>query len=277
MLMPWYPYSIDFDHSDKDTSATDNCDHDYLNSISYNDKVCNEKHVCNNDRFLIALYSIFTTTEINTETIISTTSLPESTTSRLISVTKPTPIFNGLTYYTYTNNYDFNQVNPGYDVTTFKNTNYDYTGSVRNPPAFACSDTSCNLPGSGTVVDYTQLTAVMQGYVYAATSGTYTFTTGTSGVFVDNYLGLWLGDKAYSDWTNNNADFAAVRTSSGSVPGTYTTTMVAGELRPITLIFINGGGPASFNFQIITPDGTVHGDTSGFFVQACGSGSAFTP
>lgn len=194
-------------------------------------------------------------------------------------------MFNGLNYYTYENTYEFSQprANIGLDVTQFKNNNYEYTGTVQNPPDFRCSGSIylyCPLPNSENYADYSHITAVMQGYFYAPQTGVYTLTTGYSGIFVDNYLGLWSGDKAYNAWDNNNADFISIRAEedgSDNEPGTFVTTLTAGQLLPITLIFMNGGGGAGFHFEVYTPDESVYDDTSSFFLPPCDNGNPFTP
>lgn len=89
---------------------------------------------------------------------------------------------------------------------------------------------------------------------------------------VDNYIALWTGQDAYNGYNAGNAAFIGIRQNGNSYTGgSYTTTLTAGQLLPVTLLYINGGGIGNFEFSVITPDGINHFDTTGFWVSACSS------
>ena len=112
---------------------------------------------------------------------------------------------------------------------------------------------------------------VFQGYMYAAAGpGSYTISSA-----VDDTGLVWLGpSKAYGTlWDYNNADYVCYYPNSAST----TVELAAGELYPLTIMYGNGGGPGRSDFEITTPDGTVHSDTSTFFVGSCDGAALFEP
>ena len=113
---------------------------------------------------------------------------------------------------------------------------------------------------------------IYQGYLFAASGGgTYTITSPVN--YIDDVGLAWAGVKTLgNDWNYGNADYVAEHPGGGSV----TITLVAGEALPVTFFWANVGGPGQSAFSVITPDGVQHDDTTGFYVQDCGSG-LFTP
>ena len=90
---------------------------------------------------------------------------------------------------------------------------------------------------------------------------------------LDDTGAVWVGLKAYgSNWNYGNADYVAEFPSGGSV----SVTLADGEAVPINIYFENGGGQGDTAYDIVTPDGTTHSDTTPFFVGACG-GVGFDP
>lgn len=96
---------------------------------------------------------------------------------------------------------------------------------------------------------------------------------------MDNYVGLWTGSAAYSNYNNNNYDWVAVRQDHSTIQqgGSSTYHFSQGQLIPVTIIYANGGYGGSFQFEIITPDGTTNSDTSNFWIPACQNGDLFSP
>lgn len=175
----------------------------------------------------------------------------------------------GLNYYAYTNSYNFNLADPGWNVAAFAGTDYFSSGTVTNVNVISTSSSNrCYLPGQSTSIDCSQLTLVMKGYLYAATTGSYTIASDNS---VDNFLGMWANGDA-SNYNNNNAGFISTREGNGPFDNdgaSQTYTLTAGTLMPITIIYMNGGGAGNYNLAITTPDGVTHTDTTSFFYPTC--------
>ncbi|KAH7059052.1 hypothetical protein B0J12DRAFT_772945 [Macrophomina phaseolina] len=127
------------------------------------------------------------------------------------------------------------------------------------------------------------------GYLYARTTGTYTFTAANA----DDIVYLWTGSNAISGYTNSNANFMIYYTQ---VPASYTITLQAGTYTPFRVFWGNEDGPGNFQFTITDPagvpllDGTTSRDivvspcpgapavgTSAFpsLVPQCGSGLSY--
>ncbi|KEQ69416.1 hypothetical protein M436DRAFT_55739, partial [Aureobasidium namibiae CBS 147.97] len=97
--------------------------------------------------------------------------------------------------------------------------------------------------------DYFTLNHV--GYIFAQSSGTYTFTLSEP----DDIALLWLGSKAYSGWTRGNADATAV--IFGSPSASATVNLVQGDYLPFRIVFGQAQGEISFYLSLTAPDGTV--------------------
>lgn len=230
-----------------------------------------------------------TTTSITTYTgsTTVTNTLEPTTVTTTVTVVQPTPqVFGGLKYYERTSPYDFNLANPGEDVATYRppQQNALSTGNIQNLNVVnTYGGSSCQLPGKAGYQDCRQLALVMQGFLFARESGSYTLSIGRNGepsseVTVDNYFGVWSGNSAYQ-YTNDNADFRARRQGSGAsfqqINGAATYNLASGEVKPITAIYLNGGGAGSYQFYLYPPGGSEVTDTSSYFIPACDQGNPF--
>lgn len=105
-----------------------------------------------------------------------------------------------------------------------------------------------------------------QGYIYAPTTGSYTFTLNNN---VDDILDLWTDALADSGWTRANAQIDGWFPQGGT--HSYVAQLTKGTYTPIRLVFGQAGGAAVFSMQVSAPDGTVFlgPDTgaSGYLVQ----------
>jgi len=183
-----------------------------------------------------------------------------------------------MKYFVYPNNYNYLSSNPDFNAQTWQSNNYVAHGTIND----VNSEHTNNYPGS----DYTiylpsgpyatggQVTIVNQGYFHATESGAYTFTTNNT---MDNGMFVWSGQNAYSGYTNQNWDYGAQRLGQPVVtsPGSVTYHLTAGQLWPMTIMFVNGGGPGRAVISVTNPDGITSG-TSGYFLPACDS-STFSP
>jgi len=111
----------------------------------------------------------------------------------------------------------------------------------------------------------------LQGFFIAQETGVYTLSSSAN--YIDNWGYLWTGDAAYSAWDDSNTVFQASRTGDGYYGGATTLVMNAGDAVPITWLWSNGGGTAQSYFAISAPDGSYTTDSTGYFVQACSSGT----
>lgn len=90
-----------------------------------------------------------------------------------------------------------------------------------------------------------------RGYIFAQLTGDYTFTFPQP----DDIVMLWVGEKAYTGWTRDNADAINIVNEGQTV--TFTATFEAGVYYPIRIVFGQAQGPASFSASVSAPDGTV--------------------
>ncbi|KAJ5717487.1 hypothetical protein N7488_003133 [Penicillium malachiteum] len=131
----------------------------------------------------------------------------------------------------------------------------------------------CQLLGQVSATDCGQWTVVFQGFLHATQTGNYTLAPTLS---EDNALFFWLGEKAYSSYTNDNTDGGVSYTQPTGLPHSYAASMVAGEFLPVTFIYANGYGPALNELTITSPNGTTYPDDLNFFVPPCPN-SPFVP
>ena len=112
---------------------------------------------------------------------------------------------------------------------------------------------SISIYGSTQTFSSTYFVLNHRGYIFAAATGTYTFSTSNP----DDIVFLWLGPNAYSGWTGNpsggNDAFRVPYQGYGST--TYN--LVQGQYLPFRIVFGQQGGPVRFTFTITAPDGTV--------------------
>ncbi|PPJ60408.1 hypothetical protein CBER1_08006 [Cercospora berteroae] len=222
-----------------------------------------------------------TTITTTTTSIVSESSTFTTSTSTVL-VIQPTPsTYPGLRTYEYRNNLNFNNPNPGEDVTLYNNRNFLSTGLTPNVNGISSrGGSNCNVPGAG-FKDCTQLSLVYQGFLYAPITGAYTLSVPEGGVAVDNYFGVWSGPTAYASYNNGNANFIARREGDGrggvnQNGGSVQLRLIAGQYFPVTFIFINGGGPGSVEFRVSTPGQPTTASTAGLFIPACIGNNPFS-
>lgn len=190
----------------------------------------------------------------------------------------------GLAYYYFApESYDylpdqsFAKV-PGIVNSLSGNPNYEYSGTIQNLNTInidGTADTSSEftLPNSANTVPGSDFAMIFQGYLFAsAGAGTYTISSQ-----IDDISLAWLGpNKAYgTEWNYDNRDF--LNECCTGIPSTTSVTLAAGEAYPMTLFFGNANGPGSTDFNIITPDGVKHTDTSAFVIGGCDGQALFEP
>ncbi|RYP09503.1 hypothetical protein DL765_008397 [Monosporascus sp. GIB2] len=92
-------------------------------------------------------------------------------------------------------------------------------------------------------------------YFYACEAGTYRITI----PYADDAVYLWTGAKAYSGWTDENADARARYNQPDHIPGraNFNLDIPANTYVPIRFFFGNAQGGGRFSFNVTTPSGQV--------------------
>ncbi len=221
-----------------------------------------------------------TSTVTSTLTITSTTAANgnAATTVTLTSTyTLPSPTSNGLKWYWYENNYSYAYSDPHSDPSLYIQNNFVRTGILQNWNYNSHGSINGVLQGYTGEYEFEQQTLLAQGFFYAKSAGTYTFSTGTA---IDNELFIYSGAAALGStpFSRSTAAYNAIRAASTpSTPGSYSMTLAAGEVVPIVFIHINGGGPGNNVFTITSPDGTTTDNLTGFFVLPCETSAFVAP
>ncbi|KAL9095158.1 MAG: hypothetical protein Q9165_002414 [Trypethelium subeluteriae] len=226
--------------------------------------------------------SYTTTTPVATATVTVTTTLGQevdvtstvTVTSTSTSTNTVVPAGTGLSFYQYDDSQQ------SFDPRDFQSPNYQRVGVIQNIDTVSGpEDGPYYLPGYSGFYIY-GIGIVFQGYFVPPTSGVFTLTVESND---DDHFWLWTGDKALgTNWYDGNQDI--FHYFANPAESFSTTTLQAGELVPVTILWLNAGnpeavpGPGAIHFDVTSPDGTEVEDTTGFFapVDTCGS-SPFSP
>lgn len=201
--------------------------------------------------------------------VVTTASVVTGTTTVTSTSYTPVPTYTnlGLNWYYYINPYSFEGGIPAFSAQYFNNPNYNFSGYIENVGNFHTGatysttnpDFTCNIP-AGEDCEYVGI--IFQGYLWAADGpGKYTLSSGPA----DNAFLVWHGTDAYDNYTNSNYDYQATYPS---YSGTVAIQVGLGELVPVTMLWLNGGGPGDALLSITNPAGKTYTDTTGFFVPA---------
>jgi hypothetical protein len=134
------------------------------------------------------------------------------------------------------------------------------------------SGTNYQLGSGGQPFLVDQAAVLYQGFFVAKQTGGHTFAV--SGDFIDNWGYLWIGDVAYSQRNDGNAQVKGTRVGEGPYTSQFTRIQLnAGDAIPITFLWADGGGDARSWLQVTTPLASIT-NHAGWFVQAC-SASVF--
>ncbi|KAL2812749.1 hypothetical protein BJX63DRAFT_432446 [Aspergillus granulosus] len=181
-------------------------------------------------------------TTVTTSGISTTTVTP----SHVITVTETwiqaTPTsYDGVNYYQYINDYYYpdgvggcancGYGGGGYDTADW-NGNYSYytSGRTRNinfqsQNYLNWETIYCQLLGQSSATWCAQWTVVFQGYLYAQNAGSYTVAPDLG---EDNAILFWGGEKAYSEYANENADGGVSYTQPEGLPHSFDYELAAG-------------------------------------------------
>ncbi|KAK9781110.1 putative PA14 domain-containing protein [Seiridium cardinale] len=219
--------------------------------------------------------SIFapSTTKIVTTTLKTSTFNIVSTISLQPVITRATQLSpNGPKFGSFTHSFNNDDAVDEADPSYFKGKTPEHSGVIEDLNFSSGQSSQINIGGQ--VIPSAFQAVLAQGYFLARTVGTYKFTT--SGDIVDNWVFLWHGNRAYSNWDKNNTDYESFGgRPEPNVDGSLTLTLDAGDAVPVTFLWLNGAGQGTSNLYITTPEGHTFSNTTGWFIQAC-SDSTFS-
>ncbi|KUJ10512.1 uncharacterized protein LY89DRAFT_596622, partial [Mollisia scopiformis] len=113
-----------------------------------------------------------------------------------------------------------------------------------------CTSADITVYGDSTEFGCQFFTLDHRGYLFAAETGTYTFSV--SGV--DDIFFLWTGTTAQSGWTRDNTALTVTETASD---GSYSVDLTQGEYLPFRMIFGQAQGYAVFQVSVTDPNNDV--------------------
>ncbi|KAI2633757.1 GLEYA domain-containing protein [Hypomontagnella submonticulosa] len=160
---------------------------------------------------------------------------------------------------------------PGFRADVFKTREPSYTdvapwigGRLGNADISTIYDSSVAL-------NTTYFALNQHGYLYACEGGTWQFDI----TFVDDVLFAWVGETAFSGWTDANADAKAVWTYQGdSHYGTasFRRDLEGKKFHPLRFVFGDGQWGGAFNLTITSPSGIIvhqSGRDTDWIVRSC--------
>lgn len=166
----------------------------------------------------------------------------------------------GLQWAYYVNPDQEENVNDGgsgyttFDPTLLKTINPEYTSTTTAMAVYGDGSAMIQIYGSPTFFPPTYFALNHRGYLHALQGGIYTFTAQYS----DKIVLYWIGPKAYSGWTRENADLedAYFAPTHGQLI-TFTAELEEGQYYALRIVFANAQVGAMENIRVTAPDGTV--------------------
>ncbi|KAI1310004.1 hypothetical protein F5Y03DRAFT_392435 [Xylaria venustula] len=145
---------------------------------------------------------------------------------------------------------------PGFRADTFKTQNPTFTNVTSVIGKATAFDTSIYNSSASLQSSYFFLNH--HAYLWACEKGTWQFDI--SGV--DDLVLAWVGDLAYSGWTDDNANGRAVWTfqnTGGTRTGSasFTADLAGATFVPVRFVFANAQGGGAFKVTITSPSGII--------------------
>ncbi|KAI1363541.1 hypothetical protein F5Y08DRAFT_309059 [Xylaria arbuscula] len=163
---------------------------------------------------------------------------------------------------------------PGFRGDVVKTQTPTYTGAT--PSIGKASAFSTSIYNSTATLDSAYFVLNQHAYLWACESGTWQFDI--SGV--DDLVLAWVGETAYSGWTDDNASGRAVWTFQGTGAHTgsasFTAELEGSTFVPVRFLFANAQGGGAFKIAITSPSGIIVHQTgrdanNDWLVRECGS------
>ncbi|KAI0525730.1 hypothetical protein F5B22DRAFT_357636 [Xylaria bambusicola] len=162
---------------------------------------------------------------------------------------------------------------PNFRADVFKAQTPAYTGET--PVIGRASAFGTTIYNSSTTLNSAYFVLNQHAYLWACEAGTWQFDI--SGV--DDLVLAWVGDLAYSGWTDDNASGRAVWTFQGTASHTgsasFTAELPGSSFVPVRFLFANAQGGGAFKVTITSPSGVIIHQTgrdtnNGWLVRDCG-------
>ncbi|KAM0345476.1 hypothetical protein ACHAPU_006403 [Fusarium lateritium] len=205
--------------------------------------------------------------ETSQDSTVEITATTEATTTEAASTTTapafcPTPIacdnlgFDWAYYANPAQNTDttYSSFHPA----SFKGTTPSYVGTTRKIGGlYAGSGDNPQGPiyGSPSDLDLDYFALNHHGYLYACESGTYKFDI----PYANDAVYLWIGAKAYSGWSEANADAKALYNQPDHIAGSasFEVNLPANVYIPLRFVYGQAQYGGGFTFTITSPSGRV--------------------
>ena len=208
---------------------------------------------------IVGYVETLTTETITGSTAATSTIAPSGTVAGTVLIIEPTPDVScsniGVQFAAFAETpriINSDGVYSKFDPTIYKTQTAELTGNTTavSYSVNSYSNEAVSIYGSSETFNDFYLVIDHRGYLFAQTTGTYTFTTQAA----DDVFLVWLGSYAYSGWDRSNANLVADLTYPDQ---TYTVNLVEGEYYPMRFMWANGDGPGNFEFSVTAPDGTT--------------------
>ncbi|KAI0890667.1 GLEYA domain-containing protein [Annulohypoxylon maeteangense] len=149
---------------------------------------------------------------------------------------------------------------PGFRADVYKTRQPLYTGVTPSIGGHlgltATSPDVTTFYGSTEELNATHFAINHHAYLYACENGSYQFDI----TYVDDAVFAWVGETAYSGWTDANRDAKAAWTPHGdwhSGSASFRKDLEIGSFNPLRFVFGNGQGGGAFNLTITSPSGVI--------------------
>ncbi|WJG36095.1 uncharacterized protein FOBCDRAFT_322576 [Fusarium oxysporum Fo47] len=203
-----------------------------------------------------------TTTAVDTTSEAPTTTTEEATTTTTGAAQCPTPSACnnlGFDWAYYSNpNQNTDTTYSSFVPESFKQDNPLYVGTTRQIGGlFQPSNGATTGPIYGSTqnfpLDYFALNH--HGYLYSCDAGTYKFDI----PYANDALYLWVGDKAYGQWSSGNAAAKALYNQPDHIAGSahFEIDLPAGVYIPIRFVYGQAQYGGGFYFTVTAPNGQV--------------------
>lgn len=147
---------------------------------------------------------------------------------------------------------------PGFSADSYKTKQPEYT-AVTSSIGGRLGDINASpssFYGSTAELNATYFAINHHAYLYACEAGMYQFDIS----FVDDVVFAWVGETAYTGWTNRNRDAKAVWTFQGDThygSASFRKDLAIGSFNPLRFFFANGQNGGLFNLTITSPSGVI--------------------
>ncbi|KAI2470064.1 GLEYA domain-containing protein [Annulohypoxylon bovei var. microspora] len=178
------------------------------------------------------------------------------------SCPKPVHCDNGGWDWAYYSNPLFNSGEgyPGFSADVYKTRQPEYTAvtpSIGGHLGYTtASPDMSTFYGSSKEFNATYFAINHHAYLYACEGGTWQFDIS----YVDDVVFAWVGETAYSGWTDANADAKAVWTFQGDThygSASFRKELEGGGFNPLRFVFADGQWGGIFNLTITSPSGII--------------------